>query len=832
MSPRVRVAHCTVDFGSHSVLRDGEPARLGARAFDLLATLVEGRTRVISRAELLERVWPGPAVDDHTLSAQIAVLRKLLGPGAISTVPGRGYQLACDVEDLADESQRVAGPYRVADLPAGPAGFVGRETEMQALSALLDSRRLTSLCGPAGVGKTALALRLAQERRHAGLTVVWVEVGGHCGVDEIVASVADRLGVPQTRHVGPLPAVLAALRQHPALLVLDGAEACAASVYTIVDQLAGAPGLRILVCSQVALHHPEEKMLALDGLALAPPGSARELLTRCDAMRLFLARAGFGDGRELDSLQLELALRVCRQVGGSPLAIRLLAARLRRLGAEGLMGLPYLKDSTQPARRQTLLATLQWSYGRLAPLGQLLLRRLAWCVRGFSFELALAIGRQEVAEEAVHEALDALIECDLVGVEPGEPPRFRLPEPIRQFSLLQEPQPAQAAAGHARAVRAVYADADKARLDCSERVWRHRYEPDLENLLAALRWASTHDAELAYAMLGETTQLFLMTCRQQEYLDLVVRTEALAPSAALAPAERARHCLAMARVQASSLAANGQAFAEEALALFRELGDALGAFAAQVLRVSGVDAQPQRLGAAEAALPELIAACSEDLPPLLRRQRHQAEAMVCSFLGRPGDALVACRASVAAAREAGWDFFIRTDLSNLAYLHLEVGDTAEAIRVGEELVALHRGRIGSQACYALGNHAHALLHGGRLAEARQALQRYAEVARASDWTSFEVLCAQFALFAAREGRLHSAAFLLGYADRCVERGARRFAAYSRSYDAAAECVRLGLPAAVVTSCRQAGSAADPHQVVVVTLDEADFAPFVLLAGGG
>lgn len=832
MSPRVRVAHCTVDFGSHSVRRDGEAARLGSRAFDLLATLVEGRSRVISRAELIERVWPGPTVDDHALSAQIAALRKLLGPGAISTVPGRGYQLACDVEELADESQRVAGPYRVAELPAGPAGFVGRETELQALSALVDGSRLTSLCGPAGVGKTALALRLAQERRRAGLTVVWVEIGCHCGVDEIAASVADRLGVPQTRHVGPLPAVLAALRQHPALLVLDGAEACAVSVYSIVDQLAGAPGLRILVGSQVALHHPQEQVLALDGLALAAPGTPRDRLTRCDAMRLFLARAGLGDGRELDTLQLELALRVCRQVGGSPLAIRLRAARLRRLGAEGLMGLPYLNDSTQPARRQTLLATLQWSYGRLSPLGQLLLRRLAWCVRGFSFELALAIGRQEVAEEAVTEALDALIDCGLVGVEPGEPLRFRLPEPIRQFSLLQEPQPAQAAAGHARAVRAVYADADKARLDCSERVWRHRYEPDLDNLLAALRWASTHDAALAYALLGETTQLFLMTYRQQEYLDLVARTEALAPSAALAPAECARHCLALARVQAMTRTPNALASAQEALALFSALGDARGAFAARVQLVSGVDAEPQRLAAAEAALPELIAACGEGFPPLLRRQRYQAEAMVCSFLGRPADALLACRASVAAAREAGWGFYLRIDLSNLAYLHLEVGDTAEAIRVGEELVALHRGRIGPQACFALGNHAHALLHGGRLAEARQALQRYADVARASDWASFEVLSAQFALLAAREGRLHAAAFLLGYADRCVERGARRFAAYSRSYDAAADCVRLGLPAAVATSCRQAGLAADPHQVVVVTLDEADYAPFVLMAGGG
>ncbi|TCP04298.1 ATP-binding protein [Rubrivivax gelatinosus] len=832
MSPRARVAHCTIDFESRRLLLDGEPARLGPRSFDLLVTLLEGRSRVISRAELIERVWPGPAVEDHALSAQVSLLRKLLGPGSISTVAGRGYQLVCEVEELVDEPDGLAPSSRVMELPAGPAGFVGRVDEQQALTALLQQARLVCVCGPGGVGKTALALRVAQERRRAGQAVLWVEVGVGCSVDEIAASIADRLGVPQTRHVGPLPAVLAALRQRPALLVLDGAEACSAAVYTIVDQLAGAAALHVLVVSQTALHHPQECVMALAGLALPAEQAARQALVSGDAMRLFLARAGLGDGRDLDFLQLELAARVCRQVGGSALAIRLLASRLRRLGGDGLPGLLHLKDTSQPASRQTLLATLQWSYRLLPPLGQLLLRRLAWCVRGFSFELALAIGRQEVVEEAVHGALDALIDCGLVAVDAGEPLRFRLPEPIRQFVLLQEPLPAHAAEVHARALLAVYADADEARLRCTERAWRRRYEPDLDNLLAALRWASVHDAALAYELLGATPMLFSLLYRQQEFLAFAQRTEALVPAARLAPAALARHKLALARVQTTPWPARAVAPAQEALALLRELGDPRAAFVAQVLLASIVDGAPQRLAEAQAMLPEIVAAAQQGFPPLLARYRFQAEALVYSFLGRTADALVACRCCAALAREAGWDFYARSDLSNLAYLHLEVGDTAEAIRIGEELAALHRGAIGSQACFALGNHAHALLRGGRLAEARAALETYVEVARASDWASFEVLSAQFALFAAREGRLHAAAFLLGYADRCVERGARRFSAYTRSYGEAAECVRQGLAGEVAAHCRRAGGEADQHQVVVATLDAGDYAPLTLVDDAG
>src|SRR5258706_953989 len=108
------------------VLVDGAPATLGARAFDLLVALIENRERVMSKDELLTLVWPGVVVEENNLQVQVSTLRKLLGPEAVSTLPGRGYRFTL-VPD-ADASS-PASPRR-HNLPAPLNSFVGREAEI------------------------------------------------------------------------------------------------------------------------------------------------------------------------------------------------------------------------------------------------------------------------------------------------------------------------------------------------------------------------------------------------------------------------------------------------------------------------------------------------------------------------------------------------------------------------------------------------------------------------------------------------------------------------------------------------------------------------------
>ena len=111
--------------------RDGQPAKLGARAFDLLLTLAERRDRVVSKNELLDVVWPGLVVEENNLQVHISALRKLLGPSAIATVPGRGYRFTAPLDGAAND-----------DLPAAPppAPACGRRTRARARTPRSGSR--------------------------------------------------------------------------------------------------------------------------------------------------------------------------------------------------------------------------------------------------------------------------------------------------------------------------------------------------------------------------------------------------------------------------------------------------------------------------------------------------------------------------------------------------------------------------------------------------------------------------------------------------------------------------------------------------------------------
>ncbi|MBS0388841.1 MAG: winged helix-turn-helix domain-containing protein, partial [Proteobacteria bacterium] len=150
---------------------DGKPAELGARAFDLLLVLVEHHGRLVTKATLLERVWPRLYVDENNLPAQIASLRRVLGAGAIRTVAGFGYRLELPVAmpgappPAIDQPGAAAGanpaplaiPRRAWPNRLGP--LIGREHDVTELRGVLERACLVTIVGTAGAGKS----RLAQE---------------------------------------------------------------------------------------------------------------------------------------------------------------------------------------------------------------------------------------------------------------------------------------------------------------------------------------------------------------------------------------------------------------------------------------------------------------------------------------------------------------------------------------------------------------------------------------------------------------------------------------------------------------------------------------------
>src|SRR5580704_13502474 len=152
------------------LLEGDTPVRLGSRAFDTLAALVGRAGEVVGKEELIARVWPETFVEESNLKIQVSALRRALGDGHagnryIVTVPGRGYNFVAPVRH--EEPAEAALPPRVAlasahNLPFAMTRMIGREEAVAVLVSRLSSQRLVTVVGPGGIGKTTLALAVAE----------------------------------------------------------------------------------------------------------------------------------------------------------------------------------------------------------------------------------------------------------------------------------------------------------------------------------------------------------------------------------------------------------------------------------------------------------------------------------------------------------------------------------------------------------------------------------------------------------------------------------------------------------------------------------------------
>ena len=180
--------------------KNGETVKIGGRAFDLLAILVEHAGSVVSNRELLERAWPGIFVEDISLRVRIADLRKALEHGDtqryLVNVPGRGYCFVAEVsrEETVAQPEAASPRYR---LPPAPALVIGRQETMREIRDALRQRRLLTIVGPGGIGKTTVALCVAWDllEEFRG-QVCFVELGPVGQPDLLAPAVASALGLP------------------------------------------------------------------------------------------------------------------------------------------------------------------------------------------------------------------------------------------------------------------------------------------------------------------------------------------------------------------------------------------------------------------------------------------------------------------------------------------------------------------------------------------------------------------------------------------------------------------------------------------------------------
>jgi predicted ATPase/DNA-binding CsgD family transcriptional regulator len=333
-----------------------------------------------------------------------------------------------------------------ANLPAEPNSFVGRARELAELRDLIGAARAVTLCGPGGIGKTRLALRvMATVAADFPDGTFLVGLADLRQPDLVVSRVAARLGVGEEPGRPLLDTLADALRPRRLLLLLDNCEHLIDACAQLCQQLlASSPGLRVLATSREPLRVAAETVYQVPPLPVGPAGGPAGDAWRYEAIALFADRAAAAQpGFAVGPGNAAAVAALCRGLDGMPLAIELAAVWVRTLSLEQIterladrFSLLTSGDRTAPARHRTLRATIDWSHDLLTPAEQVLLRRLS-VFAGWSLEMAEEIcAGPDMPASGVLDLLAALVDKSLVVREPevlGQA-RYRLLDTIREYA--------------------------------------------------------------------------------------------------------------------------------------------------------------------------------------------------------------------------------------------------------------------------------------------------------------------------------------------------------------------------------------------------------------
>lgn len=390
--------------------RDGQPVRIGSRAFEILVALVEHAGEVVTHRELQERTWPGLTVEESALRVHIAGLRKALGQSGaasfIANIPGRGYSFVAPIERLEkrDTDARIARTRR--QLPACVTRIIGRETIIDELADRVRQLRFVSIVAPGGIGKTTVAVAAAQKvAADFDGHVFFVDFGTVCEQHLIVPTIATALGI--TIHPDdPVTSLVASLGELKLLLLLDNCEHQIETIAIVAERIfVDAPEVHILATSREALRAEGEHVVHLPELDLPVEDAnlaASEAL-KFPSVQLFVEKvSASGAMTSLNDADAPAVARICRHLDGLPLAIELVAGQIAAFGTEGIAAhiedrvkLEWRGRRTAMPRHQTLGAMLDWSYRLLSATEQLILRRLSILRGPFDLEAARAVAADE-----------------------------------------------------------------------------------------------------------------------------------------------------------------------------------------------------------------------------------------------------------------------------------------------------------------------------------------------------------------------------------------------------------------------------------------------------
>ena len=468
----------------------------------------------------------------------------------------------------------------LTNLPVPVTSFIGRKKETKEIAELLLSCRLLTMMGAGGVGKTRLAIQVANDSINKFKDgIFWVELVGLSDANLVPQEVARSLQVREIRGMPLIETLKTELANKNLLLIFDNCEHLIDAVAWVAEQLLSmCPNLKILATSRERLAIFNETVWYVPSLS---ENTSRQLFV--ERARVVKHDIVLSDSNEVYITQ------ICERLDRIPLAIELAAARLGVLSLEeiakrlnSIFSLLTSGSRTALARQQTLRATIDWSFDLLTGPERILFRRLSVFAGSFTLEATESVcGYGELKRNEILDLLGRLVDKSLVVVEQtpnSAETRYRLLETVRQYAFekltgVAEEKPLRDQ--HLNFYLALAEDAEPHFYDPQATYWHQRITSDYENISSTLDWAdSSNNAQIVLRILGALAQYWFTHGRSfSEWYRRVER--------ALSQPE------GLARTSARAKALNGMGFLywgdvdpddrhpqlEEALSISRELGD-------------------------------------------------------------------------------------------------------------------------------------------------------------------------------------------------------------------------------------------------------------------
>ena len=634
----------------------------------------------------------------HDLPAGVSL--RDLALHRLKDLPAPEHLWQLDIDGLpADFPALRSLDSRPNNLPLSATPLIGREAELEEVRRLLGERRLLTLTGPGGTGKTRLALAAA----HMTLPdypdgAFFVPLQDAHDRATVASEIAAALGVREKKDRDLEQGVKEHLREHEELLVLDNFEQVLTAAPLIAELLAIAPRLRIIVTSRSALRLSGEQEYGVPPLRLPdrhdlPPLAA---LSQYEAVALFIERArAVKSDFAVTNENAPAVAEICSRLDGLPLAIELAAARVKLLAPGAILArlehsLPVLVGGARdvPDRQRTLHGAIDWSHDLLDESERALFARLSAFSGGWTLEAADVVCNPagELGRDTF-DGLASLVDKSLIQPMPdGESEaRFGMLQVIREFAaekLAARPDAVDVRRRHAMRMLALAREAEPQLVRSEVRRWQELLRRDEENLRTALRWSvELQETEIGMAAAGGLWRFWHYWAEVREgrgWLETLLELPtAAAPTRARADALSGLAGLVYWQGDPNRAAA----LYEEALSIYRSLAD--DALIAQTLHASAWTAVAGNdFGTARAFAEEALDRYRMANDPAGVANINAWLITGAFFMGAGGSAEAALDAldrAIEVSRELGRPYEMLDWMGSRALIYQRVGDIPRAI---------------------------------------------------------------------------------------------------------------------------------------------------------